>query len=430
MRFVRDRGTFRATTYDRTPLIIVVVALLGVAWSLLLDVASVELVCNDGRCILTQRSLAHHSGFFGRLRGSLQLLFPPGTKRRSFDVAALREVQVKEVRTKHTAHYELYLVLDGNHAAVGTAEGADETPEQVYWDSFHLHDCLERARDAALYLEGSIKHAQLPAAADSSSSNTPLPVHARVDRASWDEALLVLFLVVLCYCVTVSNHSEVIVINRDCGVIAVEHRTLLSSMRSMIWSWWYSLPVSSGRLGGAGAGVGNTSSHVALLAPVSLVIEIEETSRVARRDRRNVAIWGLRLKLRDRPPLPLRLGTQLADRSANGAEMDRLRSALRLAGDDLDSRTRQRLEGRVESEEGLRAAASAAGSSTPAPTSGRGGGEPGGNCVVCLEKTARVAFAPCAHVCCCEDCGQNPALSACPICRGPIAHRIGLYFSS
>jgi len=438
MRFEQDRSTLRATTRDRTPLLVVIVALLGVGWCLLVDVASVELVCHGGRCVLTRRSLAHHSGFFGRLRGSFQLLFPPGTDRRSFDVSALREVRTKEVRGKRSSHYDLYLVLrEGNNGA--SAASREEEEEEIFWDSFPYYDSLGRARDAALHLEGAIKHAQLPpprspgrtsSSAPSSSADAPLPIHARVDRASWDEALLVVFLIVLGYTVSVSNYSEVVVINRECGVVAVEHRTLLSLIRSAARSRWHTLPFVGGSGGGGGGGGGNPSSHVALLAPVSLVTEVEETHKLDRRDRRSVDSWGMRLKLRDRPPLPLRLGMMTTDRWSNGANMDRLRSALRLAGDDLDARTRSRLEGRVESAEGLRSAASASAYGGNLASGRQGGGEPGGRCVVCLEKTARVAFAPCAHVCCCEDCGQNPALSTCPICRGPIAHRIGLYFSS
>ena len=41
-------------------------------------------------------------------------------------------------------------------------------------------------------------------------------------------------------------------------------------------------------------------------------------------------------------------------------------------------------------------------------------------CVVCMERPACMAFAPCGHECICDDAGCTtpfPAGSACPICR-------------
>jgi hypothetical protein len=60
----------------------------------------------------------------------------------------------------------------------------------------------------------------------------------------------------------------------------------------------------------------------------------------------------------------------------------------------------------------------------------QGGGTPGANCAICMENPARVAFAPCAHVCCCEECGKNPSVKTCPICRKEIVSRIGLFFNN
>ena len=60
---------------------------------------------------------------------------------------------------------------------------------------------------------------------------------------------------------------------------------------------------------------------------------------------------------------------------------------------------------------------------------GTGGGEPGSACVVCMQAKATIAFAPCAHVCCCADCGRMSQIQKCPVCRASIQHRIGLYFA-
>ena len=36
-------------------------------------------------------------------------------------------------------------------------------------------------------------------------------------------------------------------------------------------------------------------------------------------------------------------------------------------------------------------------------------------CKICMEKNVSIAFLPCGHLACCEDC--SPAMRKCPICR-------------
>ncbi len=51
-------------------------------------------------------------------------------------------------------------------------------------------------------------------------------------------------------------------------------------------------------------------------------------------------------------------------------------------------------------------------------------------CVVCLDASKTVRFAPCNHICCCEKCGlAADALKACPLCRSVIATREKLFFN-
>ncbi|KAL1521909.1 hypothetical protein AB1Y20_021559 [Prymnesium parvum] len=51
-----------------------------------------------------------------------------------------------------------------------------------------------------------------------------------------------------------------------------------------------------------------------------------------------------------------------------------------------------------------------------------------GECVVCLAKPRSVAFVPCGHRACCEDCGFGE-IANCPMCRKSIHSRIKVYES-
>jgi hypothetical protein len=40
-----------------------------------------------------------------------------------------------------------------------------------------------------------------------------------------------------------------------------------------------------------------------------------------------------------------------------------------------------------------------------------------GQCVVCLDRTANVAFVACQHVCICQECSLKYVNKQCPMCR-------------
>jgi len=142
------------------------------------------------------------------------------------------------------------------------------------------------------------------------------------------------------------------------------------------------------------------------------------------------------------PVLALALGLEVRCRAHTEAVTEELRSALAAAKGELDAR-RSRLLAEQRANHPRLAARRRGGFGHEGDDAGHGhdletasgggggggGGDPGGRCVICLDRTARVAFAPCAHVCCCEVCGQDPAVERCPVCRRSIARRIGLYFS-
>ena len=80
-------------------------------------------------------------------------------------------------------------------------------------------------------------------------------IHARVDRGWLDEALLFACLLTAALTVSLGTHSERIVINHECGVIAVERCTVMSSVRN-----------AAERAVGGAVGGAASNSHVALLA--------------------------------------------------------------------------------------------------------------------------------------------------------------------
>jgi len=46
-------------------------------------------------------------------------------------------------------------------------------------------------------------------------------------------------------------------------------------------------------------------------------------------------------------------------------------------------------------------------------------------CVVCLDAAQRVAFIPCGHICCCEEC--SAPLDTCPVCRASIQSKLRIF---
>jgi hypothetical protein len=48
-------------------------------------------------------------------------------------------------------------------------------------------------------------------------------------------------------------------------------------------------------------------------------------------------------------------------------------------------------------------------------------------CCICLNKERNLLFAPCNHLCACTECGLNPTIRVCPICRTSFTNRIVVY---
>ena len=55
-----------------------------------------------------------------------------------------------------------------------------------------------------------------------------------------------------------------------------------------------------------------------------------------------------------------------------------------------------------------------------------------GDCILCMDSKANVAFGPCGHVCICQNCNTGTKLQQmnyeCPICRSHIARTQSLFF--
>jgi len=49
------------------------------------------------------------------------------------------------------------------------------------------------------------------------------------------------------------------------------------------------------------------------------------------------------------------------------------------------------------------------------------------SCVICLTRERNMVFSPCHHLCACSDCGSNPSLQSCPLCRVSIGERQIIY---
>ena len=46
-------------------------------------------------------------------------------------------------------------------------------------------------------------------------------------------------------------------------------------------------------------------------------------------------------------------------------------------------------------------------------------------CKICLSLPVKVAFSPCGHACCCEQCAQE--VKICPLCRASIQQKLKIY---
>jgi Zinc finger, C3HC4 type (RING finger) len=48
-------------------------------------------------------------------------------------------------------------------------------------------------------------------------------------------------------------------------------------------------------------------------------------------------------------------------------------------------------------------------------------------CALCLERERNLLFTPCNHLCACTECGLNPSITVCPICRTSFNNRLVVY---
>lgn len=48
-------------------------------------------------------------------------------------------------------------------------------------------------------------------------------------------------------------------------------------------------------------------------------------------------------------------------------------------------------------------------------------------CSICLQRERNLVFVPCNHLCACAECGLNPTIRTCPICRTVFNNRIVVY---
>jgi len=48
-------------------------------------------------------------------------------------------------------------------------------------------------------------------------------------------------------------------------------------------------------------------------------------------------------------------------------------------------------------------------------------------CTICMERERTLLFMPCNHLCACAECGLNPTIRVCPICRAAFNNRMVVY---
>lgn len=48
-------------------------------------------------------------------------------------------------------------------------------------------------------------------------------------------------------------------------------------------------------------------------------------------------------------------------------------------------------------------------------------------CAICMERERNLVFMPCNHLCACAECGLNPTIRTCPICRATFNNRTVVY---
>jgi hypothetical protein len=259
-------------------------------------------------------------------------------------------------------------------------------PEQV---EFYKFSWFQLAESTASQINSALKRKEY--SEDFRSTGGPahdhLALHVEVDKSWMDECIVACLALVALLTFVYYPVSETLTINRECGVLVLERRTLYSSCVRLAER---NLPHLA-------------SSHVVILTSTANVMGVEETSWTVTERNRTRTMYGVKLRLRDGRSVLLRMENGLENRAQNQQSL-------------------------LKYNEVIQQAAPGHGCLGQIQTTG-GGGHPGGHCVVCWERVSRIAFAPCAHVCCCEICGQLPELTACPVCSRPISSRIGLYFS-
>lgn len=237
------------------------------------------------------------------------------------------------------------------------------------------------ARDYADQVNAAVAKAQK----EGPSSNVQLTL--MVDNWRLNELAVFGSIVWAIFAFSILSVVEVLTINRECGILVLEYKTMYIIFMQLLSK---NFPVSP-------------PSHVDLLVPLSQVRGVEQTEWVRRTDRRSETVYGIKLYLNDGQNRTLGMGRGTPNLSSNARDLEQIQQELTSPPHFNNLETLN----------------SNAGS----------GGDPGGMCVICWERSSKIAFAPCAHVCCCEICGQNPQLVSCPVCQGQIQHRIGLYFS-
>jgi hypothetical protein len=48
-------------------------------------------------------------------------------------------------------------------------------------------------------------------------------------------------------------------------------------------------------------------------------------------------------------------------------------------------------------------------------------------CCICLQRERNLVFMPCNHLCACAECGLNPTIRTCPVCRTVFNNRVVVY---
>ena len=52
---------------------------------------------------------------------------------------------------------------------------------------------------------------------------------------------------------------------------------------------------------------------------------------------------------------------------------------------------------------------------------------PDRSCSICMTQERNLVFMPCNHLCACAECGFNPTINTCPMCRSAFTSRMVVY---